>query len=214
MIPYIRDYNRSKNKIIDALSEGKVIAYPTDTIFGIGVNAMDERAVNKLYELKNRPEKMPFSILAGNLDLIYELNVFGGKIADFLKCILPGPVTVVLPVKESSAFKSPVLKNDLIGFRIPDHPFCHWLGRHYHNPVITTSANRSGIPPLLNLTDIEKEFQNAISVYIDDPEEGFLHLNKPSTVFKIDVNGTLTILRSGAYPDHILYEHWFLNNPF
>lgn len=214
MTIYIRNYNRSKEKIIKGLSEGDVIAYPTDTIFGMGVDALNESAVNRLYELKNRPENMPFSILAGTLDRILELNGFSDRISDFLKCILPGPVTAVLPVKESAGFNSQVLKNDFIGFRLPDHPFCHWLGRQYHNPVITTSANRSGTSPLLNLKDIEKEFDKEISLYIDDPEEGFLHPNKPSTVFKIDFNGDLIILRAGAFPDYLLKKYWLDKNPF
>jgi len=213
MINYIRDYDRNKDIIINALTEGSVLAYPTDTIFGIGVDAIDDFAVSRLYELKNRPERMPFSILAGTPDLILGLNMFGEQIGDFLKCIFPGPVTAVLPLKKESGFNSPVLKNDFIGFRIPDHPFCHWLGLNYPNPVITTSANRSGMPPLLSLHEIEKEFNEEISVYIDDPAEGFIHVNKPSTVFKIDLNGDLTILRSGAYPDHLLMDYWARKYP-
>lgn len=214
MMHFISNYDRYKDDIIYALKKGDVIAYPTDTIFGIGVDAMNVSAVNRLYELKNRPEKMPFSILAGTLDRILELNMFGDAIADFLRVIFPGPVTAVLPINESAGFNSPVLKNDFIGFRIPDHPFCHWLGSHYKNPVITTSANRTGVAPIQNLIDIEKEFDKEISVYIDDPYEGFNHINKPSTVFKIDLNGILTILRPGAYPEYLLKEHWLNKNPF
>lgn len=205
---FIRNYEQNREHILSALGEGKIIAYPTDTIFGLGADAMNPSAVQKLYDLKKRPRKLPFSIMVPHIASMLELIEQSGLLKPFLTRLFPGPVTAVLPLRDPQAFNADFLTNEYAGFRIPDHPFCRWLGKYYSNPVITTSANVSGEPPLNNLPAIEKVLQDQVSLYIDDPAKGFSRLNVPSTVFKIDKNFKLEILRKGAVSPDELFRIW------
>ncbi|MDD5581956.1 MAG: L-threonylcarbamoyladenylate synthase [Candidatus Marinimicrobia bacterium] len=204
MISFIQNYEENKERIISALKRGKILAYPTDTLFGLGVDALNVEAVNSLYDLKKRPKMFPFSIMVSDLSVILKNVSVPPKVSLFLTKVFPGPVTAVLPLKEDSLFQSAILKDHYMGFRIPQHPFCQWLGHNYDHPVVTTSANPSGKTPLLTLKDIALYYQHKIDLYIDDPSPDYKHFNKPSTVFKITEEGFFEILREGQIPRETL----------
>ncbi|BFN37241.1 L-threonylcarbamoyladenylate synthase [Fidelibacter multiformis] len=206
----VQNYEENKNLILDVFRSGGIAAYPTDTIFGLGVDALNPDAIKSLYYLKQRPEKLPFSILFPHVDKILEIVDVSEKCRVFLTGVFPGPVTAVLPLKDPHCFSSGFLSDEYAGFRIPDHPFCRWLSHHYDHPVITTSANPSGMAPLLTLEEIKKVYQDRVHLYIDDPVDGFSRSNLPSTVFKISRDDKINILREGQIPGEKLLES-FLN---
>ncbi|HAE86756.1 TPA: threonylcarbamoyl-AMP synthase [Candidatus Marinimicrobia bacterium] len=209
MRDYIQNYDENKDLILDVFLSGGIAAYPTDTIFGLGVDALNPEAVKSLYYLKQRPEKLPFSILFPHVENILEIVDVSGKCRDFLTSVFPGPVTAVLPLKDPRYFSSGFLSDEYTGFRIPDHPFCRWLSHNYENPVITTSANPSGSVPLLSLQEIENLYQDRVDLYIDDPADGFSRSNLPSTIFKISRDDKISILREGQIPGEELLERFF-----
>jgi L-threonylcarbamoyladenylate synthase len=208
MRAFIRDYNHNKMRIVSALETGKIIAYPTDTLFGLGVDALNPVAVEKLFRVKQRPPQLPFSIMVPDVHTVVDLIHPDIDVEVFLKQIFPGPVTAVLPLRDPYILTFDFLQDEYAGFRIPDHPFCRWLGENYPNPVITTSANLSGQPALNTLDEIEKTYHKQIDVYIDDPVEKDPRLNKPSTVFKINKNKNIQVLREGAVPAEELIKVW------
>ena len=209
MSEYIKNYEAKRDLILNILHSGGIIAYPTDTIFGLGVDALNPKAVEILYDLKQRPNKLPFSILFPRVENILEITNLSEKCSRFLTDVFPGPVTAVLPLKNPHYFSSGFLSDEYAGFRIPKHPFCQWLSQNYGNPVITTSANPSGTAPLLTLHEIEKVYRKKIDLYIDDPADGFSRSNLPSTVFKITREGNMDILREGQIPGKKLLERFY-----
>ncbi len=206
---YIRNYDANRDLILSALKKGMIFAYPTDTIFGLGVDALNPEAVESLYRLKQRPKKLPFSIMVPNLDMILGIVSIPDYVGEFLSIVFPGPVTAVLPLRNPHYFKSGFLTDRYVGFRIIAHPFCRWLAKNYPNPIVTTSANLSGMLPLLTIDEIERTYMDKINLYIDDPVPDFPRFNNPSTVFKILGNGKIKILREGQIPGEELVNIYY-----
>lgn len=164
------DVLKNKSKLFKELSSGAVFIYPTDTIYGIGCDATNESAVNRIRELKQRDSK-PFSVIVPSKDWIRENCVILDKAAEWLKK-LPGAYTFILPLRKQAVSKSVSEKN--IGVRIP----AHWISEFvagYGRPVVTTSVNLSGRPSASSLLEFEK-FSVDFVIFEGDK------LGKPSTV--------------------------------
>lgn len=137
--------NKIIEKVVETLKKGGVIAYPTDTVYGLGANALDEKAVRKVFEIKKRDFRKPISIIVRDLEMAKKVASFGNDTEKILKKILPGPVTVVL-------YKKKILPDILtggskkVGLRIPDCEFTRTLMEKLDFPITTTSANISGEP--------------------------------------------------------------------
>lgn len=133
----------SVEKAAEKIKRGGVVVYPTDTVYGLGVNALDEKAVKKVFEIKKRDFKKPISIIVRDIKMAKEVANFAQSTERILEKILPGPVTVIL-------FKKKILPDILtggsnkIGIRIPDHKFTKALMEKLDFPITTTSANISG----------------------------------------------------------------------
>lgn len=132
-------------RAVDELKNGKVIVYPTDTVYGLGANALDEKAVRKVFKMKKRDFKKPISIIVRDLKMAKQVASFGKNIEEILKKLLPGPITVIL-------YKKKILPDILtggsnkVGIRIPDCEFTKALMEKLDFPITTTSANISGEP--------------------------------------------------------------------
>lgn len=132
-------------KVIDIIKKGGVTVYPTDTVCGLGANALDEKAIKKVFEIKRRDFKKPISIIVRDVEMAKKVASFGRDTEKILKKILPGPITVIL-------FKKNIVPDILtggskkIGIRIPDCKFTQALMQKLDFPITTTSANISGKP--------------------------------------------------------------------
>ena len=151
----------------------KIIIYPTDTIYGIGCNALDEKLVNKIREIKKRDNK-PFSVIAPGKKWILE-NFLVDKM-DLEK--LPGRYTLILKMKRK-VIADNVSFGDKLGIRIPKHKISEIIGK-FGIPFITTSVNFSGENYIKEIKEIPEEILNKVDYVID---EGRLD-NKPSTVIE------------------------------
>ena len=139
--------------------QSKVFIYPTDTLYGLGCNAMNKSSVNRIREIKGRDNK-PFSVIAPSFEWIeehFEIDID-------LKKYLPGPYTLLLK-KKNPGFLSWVSNNDKIGIRIPNNKFCFKLQK-LGIPIITTSVNFSSQPSALSLEEIPKEIINKVDFII------------------------------------------------
>ncbi|MBI2629894.1 threonylcarbamoyl-AMP synthase [Candidatus Pacearchaeota archaeon] len=155
----------SKQELKQAVIEGKIFIYPTDTIYGIGCNALDEKAVNKIREIKHRDIK-PFSVIAPSFDWINE-NLIVDTDLDLRK-YLPGKYTLILK-KKNPSFLSNVSSLETLGVRIPDNDFTKKIQK-INLPFITTSVNFSGQPPANKISEISSEILNQVDYIIDAGE--------------------------------------------
>jgi L-threonylcarbamoyladenylate synthase len=143
------------------LNVNQIFIYPTDTIYGIGCNAEDEKLVSKIREIKNRDDK-PFSIIAPSVDWI--LENFETSLNEIDK-FLPGKYTLLLK-KKNSDFMDWVSDNDRIGVRIPDNDFTKKLQKE-GKPIITTSVNISGEPFATSIEEVDKNILEKVDEVFD-----------------------------------------------
>ncbi len=166
----------NKRDIVKRIKQGELFIYPTDTIYGLGCNALKQGSVQLIKEMKKRDER-PLSVIVPNRQWIYKnLNVLNKRFIQKL----PGPYTYILEIKKRAVARNvnPGLKT--LGIRMPDHPFMNLI-KKAGVPFITTSVNYSGKKPARNIKDIPKGILNRVDVVLDD---GFLH-NYPSTIIDL-----------------------------
>ena len=171
----------SINKAVTILSNGGIIIYPTDTLYGFGVDATNSDAIAKLNKLKNREE--PLSIIISSFDEIKKYGEVENEHKDLINKIFPGPFTILINSIKSNL--SPLVNQDskYIGIRIPNHPFPIDIVRKLGKPIITTSVNKSNQPSLNNIADMKKEFPN-INIFEDE-----INLSsKGSTIINLALN--------------------------
>lgn len=177
------------------LRAGGIVLYPTDTVYGLAVDALNKEAVLKLQKLKGRDASKAISIVVRDREMAERYVRVSDKAVQLFDKFLPGPLTLVLPTINNEL--SSLSNNGTIGVRIPKNKFTQELSKVFENPYTTTSANLSGKPTLSTVEEIIKqlgEFSELIDVVIDD---GVLGGNKPSTVVKIS-GENIEILREGA----------------
>ena len=158
------------------IRKGKLFIYPTDTIYGLGCNAEDKEAVEKIKQIKQRDKDKPLSIIAPTIDWIKENLIVDCDLDKYL----PGPYTIILK-KKNPEFLEWVSNKESLGIRIPDHEFTRQI-QESGLPFITTSVNLSGEPFVTKVSDINPDMLEEIDHIIDYGE-----LNgKPSTII---ING-------------------------
>jgi len=125
---------------VGILSEGGIIAYPTDTIYGIGCDIMNKKAIEKIYRIKRREKNNPFSFICADLKHISDYAKVSNYAYKTMKRLLPGPYTFIL---EGSRIVPKIMltKRKTAGIRVPDHAICLQLVEGLGNPIISTSAN-------------------------------------------------------------------------
>ena len=141
-----------------AIENGEVIVYPTDTLYGFGVDATNTDAIQRLNRLKGRVQ--PLSIVLESIEQMQEYAEFDVEIHNEMSFCFPGKYTALLPAKQNEL--SPLVQNGSpkIGIRIPNHFFPIKLIQHLGKPIITTSINRHGTEPLNDVTQVEIDFPN------------------------------------------------------
>ncbi len=179
---------------IAVLKSGGLVAYPSDTVYGLGAAASDERAVARVFTVKGRlPEKALPLLLADVEDmppLCAEVSPIAKLLADRF---WPGPLTLVL--RRSPSFHSPALGGGAsVALRVPDHLLLRQLIRALGEPITGTSANRSGRPSCRTAREVQRHLRDAVDLIIDG---GPSRIGQESTV--VDITGdTPMIVRTGA----------------
>jgi L-threonylcarbamoyladenylate synthase len=172
-------------EIIERIHEGELFIHPTDTIYGLGCNALDETAVKKIRNLKERKDA-PFSVWAPSKEWIEENCDVTDEARKWLD-ELPGPHTLVLKLKNKKAIaKSVRLGNDTVGVRLPHHWF-HVVVRHSGVPIVTTSANRSGKMFMTSVENLDSEIKNGVRFCVYEGEKK----GRPSNIIHIADKGQI-----------------------
>jgi L-threonylcarbamoyladenylate synthase len=161
-----------------AVREGKVVICPTDTVYGLCANALNQKAVNKVFKIKKRSKKKPLSVFAKSIGEASKISFLGKAEAEKMKS---GKVTGILKAKRKFP-KGVLAKGGTIGVRIPDHVFIKKLLKMVKTPLTGTSANVSGKPASMNIKEILLQFEK--EKYKPDLviDSGNLKKRKPSTV--------------------------------
>jgi len=169
----------NKKEIINEIKKGSLFIYPTDTIYGLGCNALKKESVLKIREIKKSTK--PFSVIAPDKSWIYKNLKINNK--EYIKK-LPGPFTFILETKKRIVPKEVNLNSKTLGVRIPNHPFSNLI-KKANVPFITTSVNLTGKNPLRDIKKAPRKILNKVDFVIDD---GYL-AKYPSTI--IDLTGKI-----------------------
>ena len=188
----------------EVLVSGGVVLYPTDTLYGLGVDAFSDEAVAKIYEIKSRDTNNPMSVLVSSMDMAERYAEITHTARTLADNFLPGPLTLILDKKP--AWETGVgLETETIGLRIPQNAFCIAMAHLFDGGITATSANRSGQLPEMTLGLILAQLGSAIELVdlvIDagDPLSG-----APSTV--VDARTSKPrILREGVISETALLK--------
>lgn len=191
---------RDLNKAMSALKRGQAVVYPTDTIFGLAVNALDETAVERVYKIKNRPSSKPLPIIISSFEVAQDLAHINKQQVEILRAFWPGPVTVVLKKKK-------VLPDNLtagketVAMRWPDFEIACQLAGEF--PITATSANLSGRKVEQTVSGIQEHFESHLPQpdCILAPSSSLDYSRaemQPSTILDITNARRPKVLRTGA----------------
>ncbi|MDR0337745.1 MAG: threonylcarbamoyl-AMP synthase [Planctomycetaceae bacterium] len=201
------------NKAVAALRKGQIIVFPTETVYGLAVRASDEAAVQRLSRLKNRSENHPFMLAFSKIepldDFVPDMEPLALRL---IRRCLPGPVSLVLdiPPRDSDFYLLPPTVQNAVSriipptdtasqtktvcFRVPNHPFALKVLAQLDEPIILTSANRTGQSEKSTVDEIITELGSGIDLIVDD---GVRSETKPSTIIRVSA-GRYSILREGV----------------
>ncbi len=182
---------RKIDQVVEILGHGGVIAYPTDTFYGIGCDIMNKKAIARVYQIKQWPKDKPFSFICSDLKNISQYAKVSNYAYKTMRRLLPGPYTFIL---EGSNLvpKMMLTKRKTAGIRVPDNPICLSLIRSMGNPIISTTAGTPDGDTLNEPWLIDEYFGKQLDVIIDGgPTPG-----KPSSVISL-IGDTPDVLREG-----------------
>ena len=186
------------NEVIDLLNHDEVVAFPTETVFGLGVKFSHLEALEKIYEIKHRSHSKAISLMIYDPKDIEKYAYVNENAQKLIDHFMPGMITLVLK-KKSILSDDFTAGYDTIGIRIPDDPFVLKLLKEV-GPMLVTSANISGQETLLNDQEVYKQFKGKIKMIV----KGKCKNTLASTVIKVDED--VTILRQGCIQEEEIRE--------
>jgi tRNA threonylcarbamoyl adenosine modification protein (Sua5/YciO/YrdC/YwlC family) len=184
--------NQYINLANNALENGEVIVYPTDTLYGFGVDATNTEAIQRLNRLKGRVQ--PLSIVLESIDQMHKYAKFDNSIQSELEQLFPGKYTALLSAKQNKLSSMVQNGSPKIGIRIPNHFFPIKLISLLGKPIITTSINRHGSEALNDVTQVEIDFPN-IDIFEDSSHTPSIG----STIIDFSIS-PLEVIRKGDAP--------------
>ncbi len=188
------DVQKQVEKGISILKQGGVVAYPTDTVYGLGACPDIRQAVERIYRVKERPRNMALPLLLANISQISDVAYPVPETAWLLaRNFLPGALTIVLP-KSNLVPDIVTAGGKTVAIRIPSHPVPVALAEGLEAPIVGTSANLSGKPSALTAAEVRTQLGNKIDLISDG---GLCPGGRESTVVDV-TKGTPVVLREGA----------------
>jgi len=188
-----KDYTKLK-EAAEVIKNGGIVVFPTETVYGIGVNALNEDSVKRLYEVKKRPLDKAISILVSNVEMIEQVakDITELEYA-LIKEFLPGPLTIILNKKDIVP-DIVTASGSTIGVRMPKNEIALKLIEYAGVPIAAPSANISGNPSGTELNTIMNEFKENVDCYIDG---GKSKIGVASTIVQV-IDGVPHIFREGS----------------
>jgi len=190
-INHINPQSRLISRTVEILKKGGIVSYPTDTYYGIGCDIRNKKAIEKIYQLKQRKKNKPFSFICSGLKNISDYAKVSNYAYSTMKRLLPGPYTFII---EGSKLVPKIMltKRKTAGIRVPDNNICLELTKELGNPIISTSATKPDNTIFYDPSLIHDYFIHRIDVVIDGgPVKG-----KPSSVISL-IDDIPQVLRKG-----------------
>jgi len=173
---------------------GNVILYPTDTVWGLGCDAENAKAVRKIFKIKDRPESKTMIVLVADIEMLRRYVKELPEGFEKLATQQERPTTYVLSGAQNLP-QEVIAEDGTVAVRITDDEFCHKLIRQFGRPIISTSANVSGEPAAASFEDISESIKQQTNHVVRWRQEEKVEA-KPSRIVKIEPNGEQTVLRS------------------
>lgn len=180
------------NKTVGVLNNEGVILYPTDTVWGIGCDATNEKAVNKVFNIKQRQESKSLIILVDSSEMLKNYIPSISKNVLELLCSAKKPTSIIYNNPKGLA-KNVIADDDTVAIRIPQNEFCKNLIKQFGKPIVSTSANISGKLTPKSFKEIEQPILDSVDYIVNLHRE--VVNEKSSTIIKIGDNGELIVLR-------------------
>ena len=189
--------NKSINEAVELLQKGKLIGFPTETVYGLGADATNQKAILKIYKNKQRPKSNPLIVHTETIEQACSIGVFNSKIEEIAKDIWPGPLTVIVKKRENSIIRKELCAgNDTIAIRVSSNKTILAIIKKLGNPIAAPSANKSGMLSPTSAAHVEKQFKNNtdIPLILDG---GKTKIGVESTVIGMK-NNNIIIYRHGG----------------
>lgn len=181
------------SKIINAIQNNLLVCFPTETVYALACNALDNESIGKIYQIKKRSQNKPLSIFVSDIYNLTKIAKVKERYIDLINHFSPGPITYILPLKNNNILPNEFFK-DSIGIRIPEHPIAISILNKLKVPIVATSINISGKKSVCKANDIPQSIKQHLSVVIEDDE---LVSGIESTIIDL-TEDKIKVLREGA----------------
>ena len=168
---------------VNILEAGGVIVYPTDTLYGFGVDATNSTAIEKIHKIKGRSGSM--SVMAADNNTAIDWMDITKMQIELIEPYLGGEQTIIVPVRSKTVSTKILGEGNSLGIRIPNNQFCNELSYQFGKPIVSTSINRTSEQPMNDPVQIESEFGSEIDLLID---AGTLPVSTGSTIYRLKNN--------------------------
>lgn len=172
----LSEVSKKLDLIISLLNSGGIILYPTDTVYGIGCDATNRQAIDRIYKIKKRPVGKPMSVAFSDFQMMQKYAKVDGFLLSEMRGKLPGPYTFIVPARN---LPDTITKDGKVGVRIPRLPELLRLISEFGKPIITTSANLTDRAPVSLLDSVDYLVKTSVGLIIKDDSAGS---GIPSTV--------------------------------
>jgi len=180
------------DEIVSLLRSGGIIAFPTDTAYGLGADPFNTAAIDRIFQIKGRPETKPILLLVSSVEMAESVTEPAGVFHNLAERFWPGPLTMILPAAKSVPLKV-TAGTQKIGVRWPAAAFATRLVERFGYPITATSANRSGLPAAITAEEVREQLDESVDALIDG---GSLPSRGGSTVIDLTLDPPL-LLREG-----------------
>lgn len=181
------------SKIINAIQNNLLVCFPTETVYALACNALNNESIGKIYQIKKRSQNKPLSIFVSDIYNLTKIAKVKERYIDLINHFSPGPITYILPLKNNNILPNEFFK-DSIGIRIPEHPIAISILNKLKVPIVATSINISGEKSVCKADDIPQSIKQHLSAVIEDDE---LVSGIESTIIDL-TEDKIKVLREGA----------------
>lgn len=181
------------DEAVKVLREGGVILYPTDTVWGLGCDATNADAVEKIYAIKRSVNKKSMLVLCSSTDMVVRYVNRAPGIAYEVMELATTPLTAILPGAVGLA-ENIIPDEKTLGVRVPDHEFCQAMLRKFGRPIVSTSANISGEQTPRDLSEVTREVIDAVDFVVNPRYQG-KPTRKASSIIAFSESGEVKIIR-------------------
>lgn len=203
MIKYDPRINEEAASASKALKKGGVVAFPTETVMGLGVVFNDRKAYDRLNKVKERPEDKPYTMMVANVEDIAKYAVINEATQRVIDTFMPGSITILVNVKKNSVPSYVTHNTDVIGIRIPTNIEARTLLNMVAIPLLVPSANKSGFKPALNSDEVKEIFGSELDFVMPGKAKGEV----PSTIVDL-TQETPKVVRQGPISEEEIIRVW------